>query len=188
MSPSVGAWAGRSASAKPSCAMIATRFICALSSGASVATMAIVVLAGSSRLSRMRERVAGACVGRAEAAELAAALVRRGPEMRAGAARRAPDRIDRDERADEKAARGDGARRAEAALEVAGRRAIAGAGRAQRELAARARRRREAELANRASAGPSPCRRRCGDRTATRPGAIGTRAAPTAKPRPCSAS
>src|SRR5271154_6856872 len=64
----------------------------------------------------------------AEAAEFGCALVRRGPEMQAFAARRPPDRIDDHERADAKAARGDGARRAEAAFEIIGRGPVAGAG------------------------------------------------------------
>src|SRR5271155_1306262 len=69
----------------------------------------------------------------AEAAEFRAALVRRGPEMKAFAARRPPDRIDGHERADAKAARGHGARRTEAAFEIIDRCAISRAGGAERE-------------------------------------------------------
>ena len=66
MSPSTGAWAGRSASAKPPDAMIATRVICALPKAASVATTASVVLAGASRLSAsVSASAAGAPPGRA---------------------------------------------------------------------------------------------------------------------------
>ena len=73
----------------------------------------------------------------AETAEFAVALIRGGPEMQAFAARRPPDRIDHDERADAKAARGHGARRAQASLEIVGRRAASGARGAEREIDAR---------------------------------------------------
>src|SRR5271154_6691324 len=92
----------------------------------------------------------------AEAAEFGAALVGRGPEMQAFAARRPPDRIDDHERADAKAARGHGARRAEAAFEIIGRGAISGAGAAEREENSGGRRSLEAQVPIGRLAGPGP--------------------------------
>ena len=66
--------------------------------------------------------------------------------MQAFAPRRAADRIDRDQRADAKAARGHGARRAQAPLEIVGGRAKSGAGGAELKLAGGGRRGGEAHL------------------------------------------
>ena len=82
-SPSMAAWTGRSARARPSCAMIATRFACALVRSASVATMAILVFCGAAPFSFSASAPSGRAGRPAEAAEFAVALVGRGPEMRA---------------------------------------------------------------------------------------------------------
>ena len=131
--------------------------------------------------------VGGKGRGQPQAAELVADLEGRRPEVGGVADRRLADRVDGDERRDGDAARQTRRSRAEPALHIGGRRAGAGADRAEGERLGRGGKRGAAEAAVGGSLPQSlspPLRR--SKRIAA--GTIGTRAAPTAKPRPASAS
>ena len=134
VSPSNGVWAGKIASAMPSCAAIARRFASSRVSAQSVATTASVVLACGSivrLLSRsQRHRAAAARGGRARRTRRPPR--RRGAKMRRGAERDASDRVDGDEGRRRERRRRASSRHAEAALQVGGRRAGAGADAADR--------------------------------------------------------
>ena len=149
VSPSCGVCTGRIERASPSCAIIARRLAEALSSRALVATTAMVVLArGSLRAASAGSwREVGAvvrsptsdrpCGGGGRPPNSLVLLQRPGPELRHVAHGRVAARIHRHQRADLQAGRGiDRRGAAQPALEVAGLGAEAGAGIAQREVAA----------------------------------------------------
>ena len=106
VSPSIGAWAGRTARARPSSAMIARRLACGLVKIASVATRPMVVAGWRPPFMRSARSDGVRCAG-IRARRIRGRPRRRRPEVRAVTDRRRADRIDHRDRRDTEAAGGD---------------------------------------------------------------------------------